>query len=51
MFSVFVSQKIYLASLGEDGKVKDNVYRMMFAVMTNEVGRTFNWSGEGTDEG
>ena len=42
----FVSQEIYLASLGGDGKVKDNVYRMMFAVMTNEVGRTFNWSGK-----
>ena len=38
MLSVFVSQEIYLASLRGDGKVKDNVYRMMFAVMTNEVG-------------
>ena len=46
MLSVFVSQDIYLASLGGDGKVKDNVYRMMFAVMTNEAGRTFNWSGK-----
>ena len=46
MLSVFVSQEIYLASLGGDGNVKDNVYRMMFAVMTNEVGRTFNWSGK-----
>ena len=44
--SVFVSQEINLASLGGDGKVKDNVYRMMFAVMTNEVGRIFNWSGK-----
>ena len=51
MFSVFVSQEIYLASLGGDGKVKDNVYRMMFAVMTNEVGRTFNWSGKPRVEG
>ena len=46
MLSVFVSQEIYLSSLGGDGKVKDNVYRMMFAVMTNEVGRSFNWSGK-----
>ena len=46
MLSGFVSQEIHLASLGGDGKVKDNVYRMMFAVMTNEVGRTFNWSGK-----
>ena len=46
MLSVFDSQEIYLASLGGEGKVKDNVYRMMFAVMTNEVGRTFNWSGK-----
>ena len=46
MLSVFVLQEIYLASLGGDGKVKDNVYRMMFAVMTNEVGRTFNWSSK-----
>ena len=46
MLSVFVSQEIHLASLGGDGQVKDNVYRMMFAVMTDEVGRTFNWSGK-----
>ena len=39
MLSVFVLQEIYLASLGGDGKVKDNVYRMMFAVMTNKVER------------
>ena len=38
MLSVFVLQEIYLASLGGDGKVKNNVYRMMFAVTTNEVG-------------
>ena len=44
MLSVFVSQEIYLASLGGDGKVKDNVYRMMFA--DKRGGRTFNWSGK-----
>ena len=41
----FVPETIDIIGEKSDSVLKENVYRM-FAVMTDEVGQTFNWSGK-----